>query len=90
MGNNTHHIGLHHTCEKYGISFILCLNNIDIVNMAKLDVYFSEVDVGKWSQILDLIDIWDKDISDDFFNKCDVSFTIQMLTKELGFMDFCP
>ena len=74
MGNNALYI-----CQKYGMT----LHDIDKVNMAKLDIYYSEDDIRKCSQIVELIDIRDNDILEDFLlNKSDINCIIQMLATE--------
>ena len=74
MGNNALYI-----CQKYSMT----LYDIDKVNMAKLDIYYSEDDVRKCLQIVELIDIRDNDILEDFLlNKSDINCIIQMLATE--------
>ena len=51
--------------------------------MAKLGIYYSEDDVRKCSQMVELIDIRDNDILEDFLlNKSDINCIIQMLATE--------
>ena len=52
MGNNALYI-----CQKYSMT----LYDIDKVNMAKLGIYYSEDDVRKCSQMVELIDIRDNE-----------------------------
>ena len=52
MGNNALYI-----CQKYSMT----LYDIDKVNMAKLGIYYSEDDVRKCSQMVELIDIRERE-----------------------------
>ena len=73
MGNNALYI-----CQKYSMT----LYDIDKVNMAKLGIYYSEDDVRKCSQIVELIDIRDDILEDFLLNKSDINCIIQMLATE--------